>query len=73
MLTPEQLSELKSELVDALRNPSPWMDRAKAAAYLSVSMETIDLCKRSGTLKPKYVGGKPLYHQKDLDALPQRK
>lgn len=80
MLPVEQFSDLKSEIMAALSKEiplavrkamSPWMDRASAAAYLNVSMDTIDLYKRKGRLKPKMVGDKPLYHKDSLDQIPK--
>jgi hypothetical protein len=80
MLQSEHISAIKAEIMAALSKEiplavrkamSPWMDRASAAAYLNVSMETIDLYKRKGRLKPKLIGDKPLYHREALDRIPR--
>lgn len=85
MLTVEHFSALKVEIMAALSKEvpcavrkamSPWMDRASAAAYLQVSMDTLDTYRRQGKLRARYVGlrggGKPVYRREDLDKLPRK-
>ncbi|MCI0540821.1 MAG: hypothetical protein L0Z50_36945 [Verrucomicrobiales bacterium] len=74
MLSQQQFEELRDAMCDAIREAvvealSPHRDRLGAARYLKLSPMSIDVAKRRGKLKPKFVGDKPLYPIEQLDAL----
>lgn len=70
-LTAETIAQIVRTEVTAALNPN--LDRVRAAAYIGMSVDYIDLKKRTGELKPHFIGSKPFYSRTDLDGLFRRK
>jgi excisionase family DNA binding protein len=48
---------------------SPWRSRDEAAAYLGVSVRTLDRMIKRGSVRSEPIGRRRLFHCDDLDAL----
>lgn len=74
LATKQDLMQFKAEICakidQSIRSAfNPMLSREDSASYLGVSVESIDLAKRSGKLKPKFIGRRPFYKRTDLDGL----
>lgn len=60
------LREIRSEL---RAMSAKWLNRERAADYLSTSPSTIDKWAGKGKLRKRYLGTTPVFLKEDLDAL----
>lgn len=75
--TPEQLGDLIATKVDARlsevkeliqnKGRQRYMNRQETAKYLGVTLGTLNNWRKSGTLEPKYIGGRVFYKAEDID------